>query len=179
MSKFAYVVAHVGCLVSLIAQPARGQNSLGVAPPLRAAAHPFAGLISSERADVPGTGAAVVGVALDVPLSSRLLLSPSFAIGLPLGACPLLSPSDCPLSGSALDVSLLWQPIAARGAWSLLVGPTASRSSFASVGGEVGGTMSLGAVRGVGPRLTVHVLSRPGGPRQTRAMAVLSLRLAR
>lgn len=179
MPRFAYAVARVSCLVSLMALPANGQSAPGAVPPLRAAAHPFVGLISSGRANVSGAGAAVVGVALDLPLASRLLLSPSLAIGLPAGACPLVYPSDCPLSGGALDVSLLWQPIAARGAWSLLVGPTASRSSFIGVGGEIGGTMSLGVVRGVGPRLTVHALSRPGSPRHTRAMAVLSLRLGR
>lgn len=179
MPRFAYMVARVGCLVSLIALPASGQSPPRAVPPLRTAAHPFAGLVSSARANVPGTGAAVVGVALDLPLASRLLLSPSLAIGLPPGACPLVYPSDCPLSGGALDVSLLWQPIAARGAWSLLIGPTVSRSSFAGVGGEIGGTMSLGVVRGVGPRLTVHLISRPGSPRQTRAMAILSLRLGR
>lgn len=179
MPWFAHAVPRAGLLIALTALPAASQNPPGVAPPLRAAAHPFVGLIGSERADVMSGGALVIGVALDLPFAPRLLLSPSLAIGFPVGACPLVYPSNCPLSGGALDVSLLWQPIATRGAWSVLLGPTVSRSSFDGVGGEIGGTASLGVVRGVGPRLTVHVLTRPGTPRQTRAMGVLSLRLGR
>ncbi len=171
------LLARIGWLVVLTALPLSGQGAPAEVPPLRAAAHPFAGLVNSERADVPGGGAVVIGVAFDLPLASRLLISPSLAFGIPPGACPAVIPSNCPLRGAALDVSLLWQPIRTRGVWSLVVGPTVSRSSFDGVGGEIGGTASVGVLRGVGPRFTVHVLSRPGSPRQTRAMAVLSLRL--
>ena len=178
MRWFTHAVTRAGLLVALAALPAAGQDPPGVAPRLRAAAHPFVGLVNSARADV-ASGGGVVGVALDLPVAPRLLLSPSLAIGFPLGACPLVLPSNCPLSGNAFDVSLLWQPMATHGAWGVLLGPTVGRSGIDGVGGEIGGTVSLGVVRGVGPRLTVHVLTRPGTQRQTRALGVLSLRLGR
>ena len=179
MPWFSSAVQRAGLLITLTAVPAASQRPPQAVARLQAAAHPFLGLVDSHRADGVSGGAAVVGIALDLPLAPRLLLAPSLAIGRPHSACPLVLPSNCPLTGRALDVSLLWQAVSTRGAWGLLLGPTVSRSSFNGVGGEVGGTASVGVIRGVGPRLTVHVLSRPGTPRQTRAMGVLSLRFGR
>ena len=107
-------------------------------------------------------GQLLVGAALDLPLAPRLLLAITVAGGFQPFACV----GGCAPPGSLANLALLWRPASAGAKWGVLLGPSLERTSFdgARMGG--GATVAFGALRRVGPRLTLryHALAGPRHP---------------
>ena len=108
-------------------------------------------------------GHLLAGATLDLPVTSRLLLATTVARGFQPFACA----GGCAPEGSIANVALLWAPALSRGKWGILLGPSVERTTFDGTRTGAGATLALGALRGLGPRLTLryHTLSgsrRPG-----------------
>ena len=168
-----------GCLlVALLATATVGYSQATAGRPLRPAMLPFVGAGGFPRPRNIETGATdegrvLLGGALDLPLGRRLLVASSVAYGI----VPFVCLGGCPPAGTSVELALLWLATPSQGTWGALLGPSVGRTSFDGTRTGVGATISVGAVRGIGPRVSLRYHSLSGARHPTTLMGLLALRL--
>jgi hypothetical protein len=118
-------------------------------------------------------GQLLVGVSLDLPVAPRLLLASTVAKGFQPFACT----GSCAPAGSIASVALLWAVLLEDGKWGVLLGPSVERSTFDGTRTGGGATLSVGAVRGIGPRLTFRYHTLSGQRRPSSLAGFFAVRL--
>ncbi len=117
----------------------------------------------------------VVGVSAEYALTPRLSVASSAAAGALPGGCA----GSCPDAGVALDVSALWLVTSPDEAWGVFVGPSVAYTTFGASTAGVGGAVSAGVRRGIGPRLTIRSHAMFAGEVRRTTRAELGLVLTR
>lgn len=99
----------------------------------------------------------VAGASIEVPVGRRLRFALAVGAGALLGGTQGGSVS----SGTMLDAAALWQLTPTRFNWGVFAGPGVTHTRFGDARTGVGGVISAGVRRGIGPRLTVrsHAMS--------------------
>ena len=145
---------------------------------LRPALLPFVGAGGFPRprdieSGATDAGQVLAGAPLDLPIAPQLLLAITIARGFQPVACA----GGCAPDGSLANVAILWLPASVQTKWGVLLGPSAERTTFDGTRTGVGVTVAIGALRGLGPRVTLryHTI---GGPRRASSLAgFLAIRL--
>lgn len=167
-------------LLALLLIPRVGQGQAQPRESNRSAFLPFVGLGRFPRSKdvlfgVTDTQQLLIGASVEASVRSRLVLSPAIAVGFQPFGCP----GGCARAMLSADLAVLWHATEHSAKWGVLLGPSIVRSSFDGARMGVGATASVGAVKGIGPRLTLRYHTLSGPRRPSSLVALFSLRLGR
>lgn len=167
--------AGLACVATFVALPALASAQTDEWA-LRAAFHPFVGYGTYPRESALGQAEAtasrhLIGLAFDWPAAQRLLVTASVARTIQLFGC-----SRCDPTGNMVGAAVQALVTSTRARWGVLVGPAVEYTTLGSgrVGG--GGAVTVGMIRGVGPRFMFR-RSFLTGPYPSSYAVLLSLRL--